>query len=471
MSKRGRLCKLALVLAGALLLVMLIAPSAFAATCQTRVQAIGEEVCPYVSSQVPDDVSVPLIGDGSFQSEFANPLAALYLTGVSRGFLIEVADSTFGPFVNKIAGYGDPVTFTNWWLVAVNGFMAPVGAGSIVAQDGDEYLWINVPSTAPWSNMALLVNGPTTIPLGQSAVFTVVGDDLSFVNNEADISRFGLDPATTVVQTPAEFGEIADATVHIDGAAQISNAAGQITAAGSTQTSDAEGQITVTGTTPGTWSIWAEKACDTTFFYVPSTQATTFTVPFSDVAPSNPHFAAIHNIAGMGIVGGYTVSPTQIEYRPQNNLYRAQFAKMIALALGLDVQEGSTSPFADLGDQVSDNLYPHDYVAAAYEANIIKGLTATTFGPWQNVTRAQVVTMTVRALQSMHPDVLAQPPADYTGTWGNFSTVHGESARLAEFNGLLEDLPLTGTAANPWGPMSRGEAAQVLANMLALLGE
>jgi hypothetical protein len=456
MSKRGRFYKFALVLAGALLLVMLIAPSAFAATCQTRVQAIGEEVCPYVSSQVPDDVSVPLIGGGSFQSTFANPLAALYLTGATRGFSIEVADSTLGPFVNKIAGYGDPVTFTNWWLVAVNGFMAPVGASGVTAQDGDEYLWINAPSTAPWSNMALLVNGPTTIPLGQSATFTVVGDDLSFVNSQADIDRFGLDPATTVVQTPAEFGVIADATVHVDGG---------------TQASDDAGQITVTGTIPGTRSIWAEKAFDTTFFYVPSTQAMTFTVPFSDVTTGNPYFAAIHNIAGKDIVGGYTISPTQIEYRPQNNLYRAQFAKMIAIALGLDVQEGSTSPFVDLGDQVSDNLYPHDYVAAAYQANIVKGFTATTFGPWRAITRAQVVTMIVRALQSMQPGVFAQPPADYTGTWGDFSTVHEGNARLAEFNGLLDGLPLTTTAADPLGFVSRGEAAQILTNMLALLGE
>lgn len=456
MSKRGRSYKLALALVGALLLVMLIAPSAFATTCQTRVQAIGEEVCPYVSSQVPDDVSVPLIGGGSFQSTFANPLAALHLTGVTRGFSIEVADSTYGPFVNKIAGYGDPETFTNWWLIAVNGFMPPVGAGSVAAQDGDEYLWINAPSTAPQSDMALIVNGPTTIPLGQSATFTIVGDDLGLVNSQADIARFGLDPATTVVQTPDQFASIADATVYIDGATQIS---------------DDAGQITVTGAAPGTRSIWAEKAFDDTFFYVPSTQATTFTVPFSDAAPGSPYFTAIHKIAGTGIVEGYPISPTQIEYRPQNNLYRAQFAKMITIALELDVHEGLTSPFADLGAQVSDNLYPHDYVAVAHKANIIKGLTATTFGPWQDVTRAQVATMVVRALQNMYPGVLAQPSADYTGTWGGFSTVHEENARLAEFNGLLDGLSLTTTAADPWEPMSRGETAQILANMLTLLGE
>ncbi|MBN2131567.1 MAG: S-layer homology domain-containing protein, partial [Sedimentisphaerales bacterium] len=455
MRKRGCFYKPALVLAGALLLVMLLAPSAFAATdCQTRVQAIDKEVCPYVLAQVPDDASVPLVGGDTFQSEFANPLAALHLTSVERGFSIEVADSGFGAFVNTIAGYGDPVAFTNYWLFAVNGYMSPLGASSVQAQDDDSYLWLNVPSTAPYNNMSLMVSGPATIALGESGSFTVVGDDLGKVNSEADITRFDLDPAETVVQTPAEFAAIAGATV---------------CAGGITQTSDTAGQVTVTATLPGTYAIWAEKAADTTFYYVPSTQAVMFTIPFTDVATENPYFGAIHKIAGMGIVGGYEVAPTQIDFRPQTSLYRAQFAKIVSIALGLDVQEGSTSPFIDLGEQVADNLYPNDYVAAAHAAGVVKGLTESAFGPYADVTRAQVVTMVVRALQSMHSGVLQDPAAEYESTWGDFSADHAENARIAEFNGLLDGLPLETTAANPWASMSRGEAAQLVANMLELL--
>ncbi len=455
MRKRGHLYKLALVAVGAMLLVMLLTTSALATTCQTRVQAIGEEVCPYISTQVPDTVSVPVVGGGNLECTFPSPLAALYLAGVADDFSCEIASSDFGAFVNKIAGYGDPVGWTNWWLYAVNGFMSPLGASTLESQDGDSYLWMNVPSAAPWNNMALIVNGPETVQLGQSAQFTVVGDDLGKVNSQDAIDRLGLDAATTVVQTPAEFDLVSDATVYVDGA---------------TQTSDTAGQITVTGLIPGTYSIWADKDYDATFFYVSSTQATTFTVPFSDVSSTNPYFDAIHKIAGMDIAGGYEISPTEIDYRPDNNLYRAQFAKMIAIALDIEVQEGSTTPFTDLGDQVADNLYPHDYVAAAYGAGITNGLTATTFGPYVNISRAQVVTLVVRALQNLHAGTLAEPAAGYVSTWGAFSDVHQENARIAEFNGLLDGLPLTTTAANPWAPMSRGEAAQVLANMLAALG-
>lgn len=456
MCKRGRLLKLALVLIGALVLALLAAPSVFATTCQTRVQALGEELCPYVAVQVGDDVSVPLAGGGAFHSTVPNPLAALYLTGVLRGFPVEVSSSDFGVFVNKIGGYGDPVGWTNWWLYAVNGFMSPLGASTFEAQDGDQYLWMNVPSAAPWNNMALVVRGPATVPLGESATFTVVGDDLGKVNSQADLVRFGLDPATTPVQTPAEFGPVAGATVHVGGETQIA---------------DASGSVTVTGAAPGTHSIWAEKDYDSSFFYVPSTRAQTFTVPFSDVPSSNPYFAAIHKIAGLEIAGGYRISDKEVDFCPDNTLYRAQFAKMIALALGLEVQEGSSTPFTDLGPQVADNLYPHDYVAAAYKAGITNGVTATTFAPYKNISRAQVVTLVVRALQNLHPGILATPTPGYRSAWGTFSDVHEGNARIAQFNGLLDGLPLTSTAADPWAPMSRGETAQVLANLVRLLGK
>ena len=41
--------------------------------------------------------------------------------------------------------------------------------------------------------------------------------------------------------------------------------------------------------------------------------------------------------------------------------------------------------------------------------------------------------------------------------------------RLAQFNGLLAGLPLS--TLDPWGPMSRGEAAQVLSNLLRRLAD
>jgi hypothetical protein len=187
---------------------------------------------------------------------------------------------------------------------------------------------------------------------------------------------------------------------------------------------------------------------------------------FSDVSTANPYYEAIQSMATAGIIGGYEDGT----FRPLAPVWRAQFAKMVTGALALPVAEGMTSPFTDLGVDLSDSLYPHECVAAAYAAGITQGLSATTFGPWNDISRAQVITMVVRAVQSLHPGVLQAVPGTYVNTWGTgFSPIHGTNARVAEYNGLLDGLPLAGTSADPWGPMARGEVAQVVWNMMQML--
>jgi len=199
-------------------------------------------------------------------------------------------------------------------------------------------------------------------------------------------------------------------------------------------------------------------------------------ISFLDVPPGHPYHDAILGLAGQGIVSGYAVSGGA-EFRPANPVWRAQFAKMIDGALGLDVVEDMPlPPFTDLGLDILvaapgvDNLYPHEYVAAAYDHGITTGLTPTTFGPYTDISRAQVVTMVVRALQTLHPTLLTPPAAGFTPTWGtSFSSIHGPNARIAEANGLLAGLPLGGAANDPWAPMPRGEVAQVLWNVYEML--
>ena len=199
-------------------------------------------------------------------------------------------------------------------------------------------------------------------------------------------------------------------------------------------------------------------------------------ISFLDVPPGHPYHNAILGLAGMGIVSGYPVSGGT-EFRPANPVWRAQFAKMIDGTLELAVTEDmALPPFTDLGVDILvpspgvDNLYPHEYVAAAYDHSITTGITPTTFAPYSDISRAQVVTMVVRAVQALHPTLLTPPAAGYANTWGtSFSDIHGPNARIAESNGLLAGLPLTGAASDPWAPMPRGEVAQVLWNVVEML--
>ena len=54
------------------------------------------------------------------------------------------------------------------------------------------------------------------------------------------------------------------------------------------------------------------------------------------------------------------------------------------------------------------------------------------------------------------------PPPGYTGSLGLFDSTHSPQMLLAESNGLLAGLAEFGPAWDPWAPMGRAEAAQLV---------
>jgi N-acetylmuramoyl-L-alanine amidase len=188
---------------------------------------------------------------------------------------------------------------------------------------------------------------------------------------------------------------------------------------------------------------------------------------FPDVPAGNPYAAAIAEVSAQGIMTGYDDG----SFRPTDPVARQQFAKMVVLTLGLPVTEGDACLFADVARSSGpDPLYPDHYVAVAATHGITTGVSATRFDPWRAVARAQLISMVVRGAESVAAGTLPSPTSGYTCAWRpSFSPQHGENARLAQYNGLLAGLPLS--SLDPWGPMSRGEAAQVLCNLLRRLAD
>lgn len=109
---------------------------------------------------------------------------------------------------------------------------------------------------------------------------------------------------------------------------------------------------------------------------------------FTDTATS-PYSEAIDELADRQIVGGYDDGT----FRPTKPVWRAQFAKMVTGVFSLGVEEGDElAPFTDLGPDDPTSVYPHEYVAAAYFFGITKGKTQSTFAPWEDISRASLVT-------------------------------------------------------------------------------
>jgi formylglycine-generating enzyme required for sulfatase activity len=132
-----------------------------------------------------------------------------------------------------------------------------------------------------------------------------------------------------------------------------------------------------------------------------------------------------------------------------------------------EVPSGVTCPFTDVDatPNLIDPLYPAAYVAVCALHGVTTGKTATTFAPWDPITREQLVTMAARAAS------LPDPPSDYAPPFaqGQFSLdEHYLNARKAEYAALLNGLQGIGPVYDFSADSTRGEVAQILRNLLSL---
>ncbi|WJH30879.1 S-layer homology domain-containing protein [Paenibacillus sp. CC-CFT742] len=91
-----------------------------------------------------------------------------------------------------------------------------------------------------------------------------------------------------------------------------------------------------------------------------------------------------------GIISGYTDET----FRASGNVSRVEMTVMLVRALGLPIESNATLSFTD-ANRVPAWAVP--YIAAAYEAGLIKGTGNNRFNPLANATRAEVVTLLMSA--------------------------------------------------------------------------
>ncbi|MFH0915430.1 MAG: S-layer homology domain-containing protein [bacterium] len=184
---------------------------------------------------------------------------------------------------------------------------------------------------------------------------------------------------------------------------------------------------------------------------------------FSDVAGS-PYETAIYDLADRGIVTGFEDGT----FRPSSTVTRQQFAKMIVKTLGLTVTGSEVCPFGDVGGSMgSDPFYPDKYVAVCAAHGVTQGKTATTFAPYDDITRQQLISMVARAAD------LPEAPAGYAPGFSSgqfYPDEHYINARKAAYAGLLEGLQGVGPSYDFFAASARGECAQMLYNLLETQG-
>lgn len=166
---------------------------------------------------------------------------------------------------------------------------------------------------------------------------------------------------------------------------------------------------------------------------------------FADVIGSHPYRTAVVGLAQMGAVSGYPPVGGLVDFRPDGLLTRGQFAKMLVEALDITVAG--------------------DYLNTLVQLGILQGAKDGNLYPYRNVTRAQMITMVVRAVDTLRPDLLASDTPYPKSTLGLFDKTHALNLRRAEWGGLLDGLVGFSATWDPWRLAGRGEAAQVLWNL------
>ncbi|HHX28795.1 MAG TPA: S-layer homology domain-containing protein [Firmicutes bacterium] len=168
-----------------------------------------------------------------------------------------------------------------------------------------------------------------------------------------------------------------------------------------------------------------------------------FAASFSDTVDHEREIA-IKQLAGLGLLNGYEDGT----FRPDNPITRAEFAKVMVYALGLkdaaEMLAGVPVPFTD----VEANHWATGYISISTSQEIVKGYPDGTFGPQNNVTYAEVLTMILRAL--------GYGPILDKGPWPTAYLTKAAELKLNKGINVLSNAPAT-----------RGDVAGLVANAIS----
>jgi hypothetical protein len=122
---------------------------------------------------------------------------------------------------------------------------------------------------------------------------------------------------------------------------------------------------------------------------------------FSDVAPGSTFYTYIETAYNNGIISGYADGT----FRPNTNVTRGQFSKMIVQAFRLPINVSGAPHFSDVSP-----INPfYQQIETAYNNGLISGYADGTFKPNNYITRGQAakITWNARTLVAQTPTTTA----------------------------------------------------------------
>ncbi|HZD60805.1 MAG TPA: S-layer homology domain-containing protein [Anaerolineae bacterium] len=171
---------------------------------------------------------------------------------------------------------------------------------------------------------------------------------------------------------------------------------------------------------------------------------------FPDVSSGDWFYTDVARLVSEGIISGYPDNT----FRPQGNITRAEFAKMIILAIN---ENSSTASSSFRG--VANTYWAKGYIERAKELNIISGYPDGTFRPDGKITRAEIATIVVRAYKFGKTDFGRTIYFDDISRHWAYNNI-----LLASENGIINGYP--DNTFVPDGTATRAETAAIVSRAL-----
>ena len=268
---------------------------------------------------------------------------------------------------------------------------------------------------------------------------------------EADIETFTLGGYTGVINNDADNGRTITVTVPYDTdvtgmVAEFTASSGATVKLGSTT-----GLDFVSGVTSANYSnpvqLWiTSEDGDTTRMYTVTVEEG---ISFSDVNPGDWFYDNVMDAAENGYISGMGDGT----FNPTGATTRAQFASMIANAMGYEANPDAKSAFPD----VADDFWGKAAINFCVENGILSGYDDGTFQPNKAITRQEAASILRNAFELTETTDELFPDDSAIAGWAK------ESVYLVKASGLMKGDAGTGNF-RPTSTITRAEAASILMN-------
>lgn len=191
-----------------------------------------------------------------------------------------------------------------------------------------------------------------------------------------------------------------------------------------------------------------------------TTISSTALAAFDDVAANHPYSEAINLLNAMNVAKGAGNG----KFYPEQFVSRAEFVTLAVAAFSIKGE--SKHSFKD----VPASAYYADAVGKAVNAGIIKGKTANTFAPDAGVTHQEAATILVNAYEKTRNVKI--PVTNAVEAFKDSNKVDSWAVTNMDKAATYRFIPVDNQdMLRPTNGVTRGEAAQLISNVLLTLGE